>query len=153
VPGQSVARNVTLAALPAVSGRFFTDSIRENAAAAAPMRSLGIRPNDPAAVVDTLSGGNQQKVVLAKWLLTDPSILLLDEPTRGIDVGAKQEVYAEINRLAREGLAILLVSSELPEILGLSDRILVLREGRVAAEFTREEATPELIMSAATGGN
>ncbi|HJU53223.1 MAG TPA: ATP-binding cassette domain-containing protein, partial [Pyrinomonadaceae bacterium] len=99
----------------------------------------------------TLSGGNQQKVVLAKWLLTKPRVLFLDEPTRGIDVGAKQEIYAQINKLAREGLAIVLVSSELPEVLGLSDRVVVLHEGRVTGEFTRAHATPEAVMACATG--
>ncbi|MCA1555657.1 MAG: ATP-binding cassette domain-containing protein, partial [Acidobacteria bacterium] len=98
-----------------------------------------------------LSGGNQQKVVLAKWLLTNPRVLFLDEPTRGIDVGAKQEIYAQINTLAKSGLAIVLVSSELPEVLGLSDRVLVLHEGRVTGEFTRNNATPEKVMSCATG--
>jgi len=102
---------------------------------------------------NTLSGGNQQKVVLGKWLLTNPKILFLDEPTRGIDVGAKQEIYAEINRLAKEGLAIVMVSSELPEVLGLADRILVLHEGKLTGEFTRAEATPEKVMIAATGEN
>ena len=92
-------------------------------------------------VAETLSGGNQQKVVLGKWLLTKPKILFLDEPTRGIDVGAKQEIYAEINKLAKEGMAIVLVSSELPEVLGLSDRVIVLHEGRLAGEFTTREAT------------
>jgi ABC-type sugar transport system ATPase subunit len=90
-------------------------------------------------------------VVLAKWLLTNPRVLFLDEPTRGIDVGAKQEIYAQINRLAESGLAIVLVSSELPEVLGLSDRVIVLHEGRVTGEFTRSEATPEAVMSCATG--
>ena len=83
--------------------------------------------------------------------MTNPKILFLDEPTRGIDVGAKQEIYAEINHLATEGLAIVLVSSELPEVLGLSDRIIVLHEGRVTGEFSRDEATPEKVMAAATG--
>ena len=104
-------------------------------------------------ITGTLSGGNQQKVVLGKWLLTKPKVLFLDEPTRGIDVGAKQEIYAEIDKLAAEGLAIVLVSSELPEVLGLSDRVLVLYRGRIAAEFTRENATAEKVMTAATGGN
>jgi ABC-type sugar transport system ATPase subunit len=102
-------------------------------------------------VAGTLSGGNQQKVVLGKWLLTDPKVLFLDEPTRGIDVGAKQEIYAQINRLAETGLAIVLVSSELPEVLGLSDRIIVLHEGKMTGEFSRAEATPEKVMAAATG--
>ena len=102
-------------------------------------------------VVGTLSGGNQQKVVLGKWLLTRPKILFLDEPTRGIDVGTKQELYAQINILAKEGIAIVLVSSELPEVIGLSDRIIVLHEGKLTAEFTRKEATAEKVMAAATG--
>src|SRR5438046_9750396 len=99
------------------------------------IQSMRIRANSPMAVVGTLSGGNQQKVVLGKWLLTNPKVLFLDEPTRGIDVGAKQEIYAEINKLAKDGMAIVLVSSELPEVLGLSDRILVLHEGRRTGEF------------------
>ena len=102
-------------------------------------------------VVGTLSGGNQQKVVLAKWLLTNPKVLFLDEPTRGIDVGAKQEIYQQITRLATDGLAIVLVSSELPEVLGLSDRVLVLHEGRLTGEFARDKATAESVMAAATG--
>jgi ABC-type multidrug transport system ATPase subunit len=85
-------------------------------------------------VAGTLSGGNQQKIVLGKWLLTNPKVLFLDEPTRGIDVGAKQDIYVEINKLAKEGLAIVLVSSELPEVLGLSDRIIVLHRGKIAAD-------------------
>ena len=101
-------------------------------------------------VTGTLSGGNQQKVVLGKWLLTKPKILFLDEPTRGIDVGTKQEICAEINKLAKEGMAIVLISSELPEVLGLSDRVIVLHEGKLTAEFTRKEATPEKVMAAAT---
>ena len=104
-------------------------------------------------ITGTLSGGNQQKVVLGKWLLTNPKVLFLDEPTRGIDVGAKQEIYAEINQLAKAGMAIVLVSSELPEVLGLSDRVIVLHEGRLTGEFARDEATPEKVMAAATGNN
>jgi ABC-type sugar transport system ATPase subunit len=88
---------------------------------------------------------------LGKWLLTDPKILFLDEPTRGIDVGAKQEIYTEINKRAEQGMAIVLVSSELPEVLGLSDRVLVLHEGKMTGEFTRADATPERVMHAATG--
>ena len=148
---QTIVDNMTLAGLHDISGAFVTDRTREMVAANGPMKSLRIKANSPLTVAGTLSGGNQQKVVLGKWLLTNPKILFLDEPTRGIDVGAKQEIYAEINKLAVSGLAIVLVSSELPEVLGLSDRVLVLREGKVTGEFTREDATPERVMAAATG--
>jgi ABC-type sugar transport system ATPase subunit len=115
------------------------------------MKELRVKANSVFTIAGTLSGGNQQKVVLAKWLLTNPRILFLDEPTRGIDVGAKQEIYAQINKLAKSGLAIVLVSSELPEVLGMSDRVLVLHEGRITGEFTRAAATPEKVMACATG--
>jgi ABC-type sugar transport system ATPase subunit len=144
---------MTLAGLKTISGRFITHRTRETIAAAGPMRVLRIKAESPLAVTGMLSGGNQQKVVLGKWLLTNPKVLFLDEPTRGIDVGAKQEIYAEINKLASEGMAIVLVSSELPEVLGLSDRVVVLHEGRKTGEFTRTEATPEKVMAAATGNN
>ena len=150
---QSILNNMTLPAMRAVSGRMVRDRYREAHAVAAPMSSLRVKATSPTVAVDSLSGGNQQKVVLGKWLLTKPKVLLLDEPTRGIDVGAKQEIYAEINKLAAEGLAILLVSSELPEVLGLSDRIIVLHKGRIAKEFSRREATAEKVMAAATGHN
>jgi D-xylose transport system ATP-binding protein len=149
--GQSIADNSTLAALKRISGRFITHRSRETSATQKVMNTLRIKAGSPLTITGTLSGGNQQKVVLAKWLLTDPNILFLDEPTRGIDVGAKQEIYREINELAASGLAVVLVSSELPEVLGLSDRILVLHEGRVTGEFTRNEATSEKVMAAATG--
>ncbi|CAM3316760.1 sugar ABC transporter ATP-binding protein [Brevibacillus invocatus] len=103
-------------------------------------------------IVGSLSGGNQQKVVIGKWLATEPKILILDEPTRGVDIGAKKEIYDIMNRLAQAGVAILMISSELPEVLGMSDRILVMHEGRITGEFSREEATQERIMHAATGG-
>lgn len=148
---QSILDNMTLACLKKISGRFVTDRSRETIAAAGPMRSLRIKASSARAIAGTLSGGNQQKVVLGKWLLTDPKILFLDEPTRGIDVGAKQEIYAEVNRLAKEGMAIVLVSSELPEVLGLSDRVIVLHEGKLTGEFSRSDATPEKVMAAATG--
>jgi len=148
---QTILDNMTLAGLKKISGRFFTDRTRETLAANGPMRSLRIKANSTMTVAGTLSGGNQQKVVLGKWLLTNPRVLFLDEPTRGIDVGAKQEIYAEINKLAKEGMAIVLVSSELPEVLGLADRIIVLHEGRMTGEFTRADATPEKVMAAATG--
>jgi ABC-type sugar transport system ATPase subunit len=101
--------------------------------------------------VKELSGGNQQKVVLSKWLLTKPKVMILDEPTRGIDIGAKSEVHRLMGELATQGIAILMISSELPEILAMSDRIIVMREGRITAHFTKNEATAERIMAAATG--
>ena len=148
---QTILNNMTLASLTRVSGRFVTDADAEAAEGARAARDLRIKATNVWTIAGTLSGGNQQKVVLAKWLLTNPRVLFLDEPTRGIDVGAKQEIYTQISRLAREGLAIVLVSSELPEVLGLSDRLLVLHEGRVAGEFTRAEANPEAVMACATG--
>jgi len=148
---QTIMDNMTLAGLKSISGRMLTNRSREIAAVRVPMASLRIKANSPLTVAGTLSGGNQQKVVLGKWLLTGPKVLFLDEPTRGIDVGAKQEIYTEINKLAKDGLAIVLVSSELPEVLGLSDRILVLHEGKATGEFSRAEATPEKVMTAATG--
>jgi D-xylose transport system ATP-binding protein len=148
---QTILNNMTLAGLRRISGRFVTSVDAEAAAGRQAMKDLRVKANSVFTVAGTLSGGNQQKVVLAKWLLTGPRVLFLDEPTRGIDVGAKQEIYAEINRLAKTGLAIVLVSSELPEVLGLSDRILVLHEGQATGEFTRATATPENVMACATG--
>ena len=103
------------------------------------------------AIVGKLSGGNQQKVVLGKALMTEPSVIFLDEPTRGIDVGAKLEIYELINQLTDAGKAVVLVSSELPELIGMSDRILMLHEGRIGGEFTRAEATQEKLLAAAMG--
>jgi ABC-type sugar transport system ATPase subunit len=148
---QAILNNMTLASLPHVSGRFVTDASAESAAGERARQELRIKARNLFTIAGTLSGGNQQKVVLAKWLLTKPRVLFLDEPTRGIDIGAKQEIYAQINKLAKEGLAIVLVSSELPEVLGLSDRVLVLHEGRMTGEFTRSEASPEAVMACATG--
>jgi ABC-type sugar transport system ATPase subunit len=134
---QTVLNNMTLAGLADLSGRFITHRGREKTFCEKARKDLRVKTSSVETVVGTLSGGNQQKVVLAKWLLTNPKILFLDEPTRGIDVGAKQEIYANINELAKQGLAIVLVSSELPEVFGLSDRILVLHEGRVTGEFSK----------------
>jgi D-xylose transport system ATP-binding protein len=148
---QTILNNMTLAGLRKISGRFITSVDAEAAAGERAMKELRVKSNSVFTIAGTLSGGNQQKVVLAKWLLTNPRVLFLDEPTRGIDVGAKQEIYSEINRLAKTGLAIVLVSSELPEVLGLSDRVLVLHEGHVTGEFSRVDASPERVMAAATG--
>jgi D-xylose transport system ATP-binding protein len=149
---QTVLANMTLTALRRLSRSLFTDESREIASAAPLFEKLRVKAGSLFAVTATLSGGNQQKVVLAKWLLNETRVLFLDEPTRGIDIGAKQEIYGMIGDLARAGLAIVLVSSELPEVLGLSDRVLVMRHGRVTGEFTREQATPEAVMRCATTG-
>ncbi len=151
VNDQTVLNNMTLAGLKKLSGKFITDGDAEAAAGERSMKDLRVKAKSLFTIVGTLSGGNQQKVVLAKWLLTNPRVLFLDEPTRGIDVGAKQEIYAQINRLAKAGIAIVLVSSELSEVLGLADRVLVLYEGRLTGEFSRMTATPESVMSCATG--
>ncbi|MFI1171324.1 sugar ABC transporter ATP-binding protein [Streptomyces melanogenes] len=128
---ESVTRNVSVSSLSRFSYAGWLDRRAERAAAREATRALSLRPDDPDARIRTLSGGNQQKAVLARWLLRGCRVLLLDEPTRGVDVGARAELYAVIRRLADEGLAVLLVSSEVPEVLGLADRVLVLREGRV----------------------
>ncbi|MFJ8106038.1 sugar ABC transporter ATP-binding protein [Streptomyces sp. NPDC096132] len=127
----SVTRNVSISSLSRFSRGGWVDRRAETGAARAATRELSLRPDSPSAPIRTLSGGNQQKAVLARWLLRGCRVLLLDEPTRGVDVGARAELYTVIRRLADEGLAVLLVSSEVPEVLGLSDRVLVLREGRV----------------------
>jgi rhamnose transport system ATP-binding protein len=101
--------------------------------------------------VERLSGGNQQKVVLAKWLATNPRLLIVDEPTRGIDVGTKSEVHKLLSQKAQEGLAVLMISSELPEVLGMADRVLVMREGHIVRELSRSEANSENVIAAATG--
>ncbi|WP_440074328.1 sugar ABC transporter ATP-binding protein, partial [Streptosporangium sp. OZ121] len=131
---QSVSRNISLASLGRYSRLGWMDRRREAADAREMVRALDIRPSDPERPIKTLSGGNQQKAVLARWLLNDRKLLLLDEPTRGVDVGARAELYALVRRLADEGIGVLLVSSEVPEVLGLADRVLVLREGRVIRE-------------------
>ncbi|MFB7189718.1 sugar ABC transporter ATP-binding protein [Streptomyces sp. NPDC056178] len=128
---ESVTRNVSVSSMSRFSRAGWMDRGAERRAARAATRELSLRPDNPDTPVRTLSGGNQQKAVLARWLLRGCRVLLLDEPTRGVDVGARAELYAVIRRLADEGLAVLLVSSEVPEVLGLADRVLVLREGRV----------------------
>ncbi|MER7665643.1 MULTISPECIES: sugar ABC transporter ATP-binding protein [unclassified Streptomyces] len=128
---ESVTRNVSVSTLSRFSRGGWLDGRAERAAAQQATRELSLRPDNPDARIRTLSGGNQQKAVLARWLLRGCKVLLLDEPTRGVDVGARAELYAVIRRLADEGLAVLLVSSEVPEVLGLADRVLVLREGSV----------------------
>jgi len=149
--GSSVADNIVLPVLSRLAERGVLSPSRVRAVADNAIRALGVRPADPDERAGALSGGNQQKVLLGRWLETGPRVLLLDEPTRGIDVGAREEIYALIDGLAASGLAILVVSSDLPEVLGLADRVLVMRAGRLVAEFTRGAATPEAVMGAATG--
>ncbi len=128
---ESVTRNVSVSSMSRFARGGWIDRGAEAGAARTATRELSLRPDNPSVPVRTLSGGNQQKAVLARWLLRGCRVLLLDEPTRGVDVGARAELYAVIRRLADEGLAVLLVSSEVPEVLGLADRVLVLREGQV----------------------
>ena len=115
------------------------------------VRRFGVKLRSASQAVGTLSGGNQQKALLARWLEGDPEVIILDEPTRGVDVGAKAEIYKLIDDLARQGKGILLISSDLPEVLSLSDRILVLHRGRIVQEFSRDAATQEKILLAASG--
>jgi rhamnose transport system ATP-binding protein len=147
----SIARNASLARLRQVSPAGITRHNRERELARRWGERLSLkfgRIDDP---VSTLSGGNQQKVVLGKWLATEPKVLIVDEPTRGIDIGAKVEVHALLSELAAEGIAVLLISSELPEVLGMADRVLVMHEGRITAELSADEANEESVMYAATG--
>jgi rhamnose transport system ATP-binding protein len=148
----SISANITLPVLKRYLNRFgLIRTSMERATAEGYRRRLAIRTSSVDLPVAKLSGGNQQKVMLSKWLLTKPMVLILDEPTRGIDVGAKAEVHSMIGELAAEGIAIILISSELPEVLAMSDRVLVMREGRQMAIFNREEATQESVMTAAMG--
>jgi ABC-type sugar transport system ATPase subunit len=149
--GQTVRFNITLPSLRQLERWWLLLKRREREPVRAAVADLQIRPPRPETAVENLSGGNQQKVVLAKWLLAEPKVVVFDEPTRGIDVGAKAEIYARIRALAQQGVGVLMVSSELPELLGMSDRILVFHEGRLAGELARAEATEEAIMHLATG--
>lgn len=147
----SIVANATLADLPRLAPGGWRDAAREAAVTRELAQTLSLRAAALELEVSALSGGNQQKVVLMKWLQTRPQVLLLDEPTRGIDVGAKREIYQLLNDLTARGLAVLLITSELPELLALSDRIAVLHRGRLTAAFTRAEATPEKVLEAAMG--
>ena len=151
VLGLSVRENISLPILRLLSRFGVVRRRGEREVVARHVRDLRIRTAGEEQRVLDLSGGNQQKVVLAKWLARRVDVLILDEPTRGIDVGAKQEIYHLIDRLVAEGLGVVLISSELPEIVGLSDRVLVMRDGRIAGEFTRAEATQERLLACAVG--
>jgi rhamnose transport system ATP-binding protein len=147
----STAANTTLATLGAISRFGFLDFRRERATAGRLVRQLGIKTASLETRVGHLSGGNQQKVALARWLAANPSVLILDEPTQGVDVGAKAEIHRLMSELAGRGLAILMISSELPEILGMSDRIAVMKGGAVVGVMDRARATQEAIMELALG--
>ncbi len=146
----TIAQNVSMAAIRRVTRGIFINLKAEAFHAAEAIRQLGIRARGPEQVVGQLSGGNQQKVVLGKWLQTEPRILIMDEPTRGIDVGAKAEIHALMGRLAQQGLAILMISSELPEVLGMSDRVMVMHGGRLVTTIDRAQASPESVGAAMT---
>jgi ribose transport system ATP-binding protein len=149
--GMGVRENLSLPVLDRLGSPLVPSRSREKLLVAEYIQNLRIRTPHMDQRVRALSGGNQQKVVIARWLATKPKVLILDEPTRGIDVGAKAEVHALIARLAEQGVAILMISSELPEILGMSQRVLVMRGGRIVADMPRAEASEETIMAAATG--
>lgn len=150
IPAMNITSNISLPILRKFSNWGWMQDRPEWKATYEAARQMEVRANNIWQFARELSGGNQQKVVLAKWLATKPRILILDEPTRGIDVGTKAAVHALMSNLASEGMAILMISSELPEVLGMSDRIMVMHEGHLTAEFTRAEATQENIIAAAT---
>jgi putative multiple sugar transport system ATP-binding protein len=149
---EDIKRNVSAASLRQLATRFWVNDHEEYRVANEYRASMNIKAPSVLSLTGKLSGGNQQKVVLSKWIFTDPQVLILDEPTRGIDVGAKYEIYSIINRLADEGKAILVISSELPELIGICDRIYALSAGRITGEVAREEATQERLMQYMTKG-
>ena len=143
---QNVKENTTIAKLKKIANMSVINEHEENIVAEDFCKRLNTKTPTILQLTGNLSGGNQQKVVLSKWLFSDPRVLILDEPTRGIDVGAKHEIYTIINSLAAQGMACILISSEMPEIIGMSDRIYVMSEGRITAELAAETATQEEIM-------
>jgi putative multiple sugar transport system ATP-binding protein len=147
---EDIKRNISAAALGKLARRGWVDDNEEYKVAEEYRKSMNIKAPSVSSITGKLSGGNQQKVVLSKWIFSDPDVLILDEPTRGIDVGAKYEIYTIINRLADEGKAVLVISSELPELLGLCDRIYTLSAGRITGEVPRAEATQEGLMTLMT---
>ena len=153
MPDLSVRENLTLALMPRLTAAGIVDEARQRAVVDRFVKRLGIKCSSPEQPIRELSGGNQQKVLLARWLCTDPKLVLLDEPTRGIDVGAKAEIQALIRELAGTGLAVLMVSSEVEEIVEGSDRAYVLRDGRTVAELKGEALTEDAILSAMAHGS
>ncbi len=152
VLGLSVSDNMTISNLDSYQNKLFVlDKKKEASDVNDYIKKIRIKTPSPEQYIKNLSGGNQQKVILAKWLLTKPEVLIIDEPTRGIDVGAKKEIYELLNELKQSGKAIIMISSDMPEVLGISDRILVMSEGKITGEVSREEATQEKIMKLAVG--
>ena len=149
---ESIMKNISLANLGRISNGGVINKRKEQELVNKGIEELRIRCFGPQHECNNLSGGNQQKVIFAKWIYTNPKVLILDEPTRGVDIGAKKEIYNIINELAAKGVAIIMVSSELPEVLGMSDRVMVVREGEVRGILNKEEANQESIMTLATGG-
>jgi len=147
----SIKNNISLANMKAVQKGVFLSPSLEKAVAESYVAELQIKTPHVEEIAHHLSGGTQQKVVLAKWLLTDSKVLIFDEPTRGVDVGAKVEIYRLINTIASQGVAVLIITSELPEALGMCDRLLVMREGHLMGSLSIEEADQEKIMELATG--
>ncbi len=151
IPDQPVAFNLTLSALKRLTRHGLLDAAEEVRLFRETSESLRVRAAGPELPIRGLSGGNQQKVLLGRALLTEPRVILMDEPTRGVNVSTKLEIYDLINRLTEQGRGVLLATSELPELLGLSDRLIVLRAGRIAAELPRERFDPEVVLAAALG--
>jgi len=149
----AVRENITMSSTSLVSNFGFVNTNKANKLADEYVDKLDIRTPSLRQRIRNLSGGNQQKVIIARWLTLKPRVLILDEPTRGVDVGAKAEIHGLMRQLAEDGVAVLMISSELPEIIGVSDRILVMHEGRVTGRFERDEASQDMIMHAATGGD
>jgi ribose transport system ATP-binding protein len=148
----SIAHNISINNLPSVSTRNVMSGKKEMNLVLEAIKKLNIRCVGPNQACKFLSGGNQQKVVFAKWIYTNPRVLILDEPTRGVDVGAKKEIYTIINELAANGVAVIFVSSELPEVLGMSDRIMTIREGKIGGIIDASDATQESVMTLCTRG-
>ncbi|HWS33098.1 MAG TPA: ATP-binding cassette domain-containing protein, partial [Actinoplanes sp.] len=151
--GEPIHRNMTLATFTRLARFGFTSAAREHAESERIADFLELRPRDVSRAVRTLSGGNQQKVVVGRWLLGGTRLLLLDEPTRGVDVGARAELYRVIRDLAAEGVGVLLVSSEVPEVLGLSDRVLVMREGRVVRTAVATDIDEDTVLDLVMAGS
>jgi ABC-type sugar transport system ATPase subunit len=147
----AIRENVSLPSLPGLARAGIVDRGRERTGVAKWIEALGVRTPSIDRPAQQLSGGNQQKVVLARWMLRHARVLLFDEPTRGIDVGAKAEIYALMRRLADDGAAILMISSDLPEAIGMADRLIAMRNGRIVGELSRDEATPDRVAALILG--